>query len=233
MDFMHADEDMINNLANTNAPMHGSHDGHDVPNSSSHDGHSMSGHDGHLMSGHSMSGHSMSMAFHAGYQETILFSFWTISTVGGLVGSMIGIFLAAMLYEGLKVFREYLLQHTLACEKNELAASRIQSAARLYSANNSNGLREPLASENGDSPNGMAGNTGTNAKLLRPHPFSVPHLVQSFLHMLQVFISYLLMLVFMTYNVWLALAVVLGAGVGYFLFGWRKRTIVDINEHCH
>lgn len=56
---------------------------------------------------------------------------------------------------------------------------------------------------------------------------------QSFLHMLQVFISYLLMLIFMTYNVWLALAVVLGAGAGYFLFGWRKKTIVDINEHCH
>jgi copper transporter 1 len=51
--------------------------------------------------------------------------------------------------------------------------------------------------------------------------------------MIQVFISYCLMLVFMTYNVWLCLSVILGAGIGYFLFGWRKAIVVDINEHCH
>jgi hypothetical protein len=37
----------------------------------------------------------------------------------------------------------------------------------------------------------------------------------------------------MTYNVYLCVAVVVGAGVGYFLFGWYKSTAVDITEHCH
>ncbi|GFO20063.1 high affinity copper uptake protein 1 [Plakobranchus ocellatus] len=45
------------------------------------------------------------------------------------------------------------------------------------------------------------------------------HLVLTCLHMLQVIFSYCLMLVFMTFNLWLCLALVLGMGVGYFTFG--------------
>lgn len=59
------------------------------------------------------------------------------------------------------------------------------------------------------------------------------HMVQTLLHMVQFVISYLLMLIFMTYNVWLCLAVLLGSGLGYFTFGWRKSVAVDITEHCH
>lgn len=59
------------------------------------------------------------------------------------------------------------------------------------------------------------------------------HLVQTFLHVVQVTISYFLMLIFMTYNVWLCLAVALGAGFGYFVFGWKLNKVVDIYEHCH
>jgi len=62
---------------------------------------------------------------------------------------------------------------------------------------------------------------------------SLAHAVQALLHILQVSVSYVLMLVFMTYNVWLCIAVVLGAGLGYFLFSWRRAAVVDINEHCH
>lgn len=59
------------------------------------------------------------------------------------------------------------------------------------------------------------------------------HFVQTFLHIVQVTISYFLMLIFMTYNVWLCLAVALGAGFGYFVFGWKLNKVVDIYEHCH
>jgi len=51
--------------------------------------------------------------------------------------------------------------------------------------------------------------------------------------MAQVVLSYVLMLIVMTYNVWLCLAVILGAGSGYFFFGWKKSLVVDITEHCH
>ena len=62
---------------------------------------------------------------------------------------------------------------------------------------------------------------------------SLAHLVQTLLHVLQVVISYFLMLIFMTYNVYLCVAVALGAGLGYFLFAWKRTIIVDVNEHCH
>lgn len=62
---------------------------------------------------------------------------------------------------------------------------------------------------------------------------SLMHLYQSFLHLVQVTLSLMLMLIFMTYNSWLCLAVVFGAMVGYFLFGWKKSVVVDVTEHCH
>jgi len=51
--------------------------------------------------------------------------------------------------------------------------------------------------------------------------------------MVQLVMAYLLMLIFMTFNYWLALAVMIGGGLGYFLFGWKKAVIVDVTEHCH
>jgi copper transporter 1 len=63
--------------------------------------------------------------------------------------------------------------------------------------------------------------------------FSKGHIIQTLMHMLQITVSYLLMLVFMTYNSWLCLSVVLGAGLGYFLFGLKRLTTIDVNEHCH
>jgi copper transporter 1 len=57
-------------------------------------------------------------------------------------------------------------------------------------------------------------------------------LIQTVLHIVQFTASYWLMLVFMTYNVWLCLAVVLGAGSGYLLFGSRRPTSVEITDHC-
>ncbi len=62
---------------------------------------------------------------------------------------------------------------------------------------------------------------------------SLPHMIQTFLHMIQMTISYFLMLIAMTFNSYLLLAIVLGAGFGHFLFGWRRSSVIDHNEHCH
>ena len=58
----------------------------------------------HLSGGHSM----MMMYFHGGFNEVILFDFWRINSVGGLVGSMAIIFLMGVCYEGLKALRDAL-----------------------------------------------------------------------------------------------------------------------------
>ncbi len=57
-------------------------------------------------------------------------------------------------------------------------------------------------------------------------------IIQAALYMIQGILSYALMLVFMTYNVWLCLSLILGMGLGYVLFGHRRMTL-DYDEHCH
>ncbi|XP_023243195.1 high affinity copper uptake protein 1-like isoform X2 [Centruroides sculpturatus] len=152
----------------------------------------------------SPNGHMM-MYFHAGVDVTILFEQWKVTTVGGLVGSIIGIFLLAMLYEGLKFFREFLFKQYFS----SLQYTTI-------------------------SVTGQDGKTMTEIhKIARNRMISWPHGIQTILHVVQMVTSYFLMLIFMTYNVWLCMAVALGAGAGYFLFGWRKATVVDVTEHCH
>ncbi|CAK9800737.1 High affinity copper uptake protein 1 [Anthophora plagiata] len=52
--------------------------------------------------------------------------------------------------------------------------------------------------------------------------FSKIHILQTILNVVQLIIGYCLMLIFMTYNIWLCLAVALGAVLGYWLFAWEK-----------
>ncbi|OQR78185.1 high affinity copper uptake protein 1-like [Tropilaelaps mercedesae] len=59
------------------------------------------------------------------------------------------------------------------------------------------------------------------------------HLVQTVLYGLQITLGYLLMLIFMTYNVYACLAIVLGATFGFLLFGWRKCLMFELTaDHC-
>lgn len=166
-------------------------------------------HDGHtdmdMDECSSMDQHGMMMmTFHTGFCETVLFDSWKVSSVGGLIGSMIGIFIMAALYEGLKYYREYLFWKTY------------------------NSLQYKAVSIPADKAIGVEDN-----RIVQPTMFSLLHGFQTFLHIVQIVLSYFLMLIFMTYNVWLCLAVVVGAAVGYFLFGWKKSFIVDVTEHCH
>jgi hypothetical protein len=57
--------------------------------------------------GHSMGDMMMMMYFHGGFNEVILFDFWRISTLAGLIGSMVGCFIMGVLYEGIKSYREH------------------------------------------------------------------------------------------------------------------------------
>lgn len=154
------------------------------------------------------SGHMMQMWFTTGHNFTLLFEGWKVNTVGELIGSMIALVLMGMVYEGIKVGREML--------KRKAARPVIQR--ETYNLNG-DGCKK-------DAPPTMI--------VSPPRQFmtSKLHMLQACLHMLQVFLGYLLMLAFMTYNAWLCLAIILGAGLGYFLFGWKSVTIIDVGDHC-
>ncbi|XP_019871177.1 high affinity copper uptake protein 1-like isoform X2 [Aethina tumida] len=186
------------------------HEGHNMMDHSmhGHTGHDMgaidhSGHDMDDMGGMDHMDHMMKMYFNFDISATVLFEKWKFTTAGGLIGSMIGIFFMAALYEGLKYYREYLFW-------------------KQYNALQYRAVSIPEKN-----------NTTEDNQVVQPTMLSTMHFFQTFLHMIQMVLSYFLMLIFMTYNVWLCIAVVLGAGVGYFLFGWKKSVIVDVTEHCH
>jgi len=58
------------------------------------------------------------------------------------------------------------------------------------------------------------------------------HCVQTVLQVVQTVLSYFLMLVVMTYNVWLCLAVVVGDALGYFIFCRHDASFEDHCDHC-
>lgn len=59
------------------------------------------------------------------------------------------------------------------------------------------------------------------------------HLVKSLLYAFQVGISFMLMLVFMTYNVYVMLAVVVGSGLGYYFFNNDPNGLAGKTMACH
>ncbi|KAE8285573.1 High affinity copper uptake protein 1 Copper transporter 1 [Larimichthys crocea] len=148
----------------------------------------------------------MAMTFYFGCNNVeLLFSGLLINSPGEMVGACIGVFLLAVLYEGLKMGREALLR-------------RSQVNVRYNSM--------PLPGADGTVL--METHKTVGQRMLSP-----AHFLQTLLHIIQVVVSYFLMLIFMTYNAYLCIAVAAGAGMGYFLFSWRKAVVVDITEHCH
>ncbi|XP_004531141.1 high affinity copper uptake protein 1 isoform X2 [Ceratitis capitata] len=195
---------------------HGGHGEHATMN----DQHAMHNHDHGAMNMEGTMHHMMSMAFHFGYNETVLFSWWRFDSIMGLIGSMIAIFVMAVLYEGLKYYREFLFWKTY----NLLEYRPVTGPQR--------NPEDPQRSTASTSASPVQ-YVGEVIHKQPPTMLSLNHLYQTGLHILQVTLSFMLMLIFMTYNVWLCIAVVLGAAVGYFLFCWRKSVIVDVTEHCH
>ncbi|XP_047133875.1 high affinity copper uptake protein 1 isoform X1 [Hydra vulgaris] len=66
--------------------------------------------------------------------------------------------------------------------------------------------------------------------ILRKKIFNLLHLTQTLLHMVQMTLSYMLMLAVMTYNAWLLIAILIGSAIGYFIFAHKKlqRQLVKI-----
>ncbi|XP_028394824.1 high affinity copper uptake protein 1-like [Dendronephthya gigantea] len=164
---------------------------------------------GHNIPGdHSTRGHSVGFEFSS--KAIILFHDWSIDSIGGMVWSCIVVFLMAMFYEGFKVFREVLRKKHCTSEDYDVPG------------NNTNGQL-------------VAGKGFCHAYVHKGRSCycNRHHFLQSFLHIIQVAISYFLMLIAMTYNGWLFIAVCLGAGFGYFLFSWKFPKSFDVNEHCY
>ncbi|VDK48378.1 unnamed protein product [Anisakis simplex] len=127
----------------------------------------------------SMMHHGMSMTFHFGDDETILFKFWAVHNAGFMVLSCFIIIVLCFIMEGIRWFRSF----------RKASKRQIRSAPSI----------------------------NEQPSFFRPH-ISVALCIDTVLHAVQLTISYILMLLFMTFNVWLCIAVVLGEVLGRFIF---------------
>lgn len=133
---------------------------------------------------------------HYNHCEVILFKQWIAETLGAFIGSSLGIFFIAILFEAIRYYRDYL-------DKKETLKNRNRKKAGL-----------PL-------------------KSAKEYMLSANHIVQCFLHALQISIGYWFMLIFMQFNFWLCFVIVMGAVVGYFLFAWMRQIYIKPCEDCH
>lgn len=80
--------------------------------------------------------------------------------------------------------------------------------------------------------NRCGSNSEPSTKTFRDGALTKAHIVQTILHFIQLTFSYLLMLIAMTFNVWLFFAILLGSFCGYFAFGWVRQKTIDQNNCC-
>lgn len=142
----------------------------------------------------------MSMTFDTSSSVTLLFDFWDVHGVTGMLLSVVVVFLLTVSYEVLKVGRIW-LNH------------RFQKSA-APPCGDSSPVLDSMASESSLTP--MAP-TPTPASHSDRGRSVLLHGAQAALHALQVALGYTLMLCVMTYNTWIFLAVICGSVLGYFL----------------
>lgn len=167
----------------------------------------------------------MGMVFHFADCESILFTFWRTDSATSMVVSCFIVFLIAVFYEGLKFYRQWLMsQNRLEGGANRRRSRR---SRRSHRRNLEMQLEDGMSQSSVMSAVPGGGGASCGASL---GPWFKPmHLFQTVLHMFHVFIAFMLMLIFMTFNVWLCAAVVLGAGLGYFIFFAKTG---GLTEHC-
>jgi len=163
----------------------------------------------------------MMMYFHGGYEEVILFDFWRISSLQGLIGSMVICFIMGFLLEGLKCLRNFIISKEVRPQQSTVSVSNEEA---VDGHSNKTGCK--------NSENVRIRKTKEVLKIIKTNIISSTHFIQTVLHLMQFVLSYFLMLIFMTYNSWLALATALGVTLGYFAFGWKRAVIVEVENCC-
>jgi copper transporter 1 len=144
-----------------------------------------------------------------------------------LFGAVVFSIVLAVLYEGLKSIREYLMCVGLQSSWNQTR----QHSSKGGESNTESEDSKPLMINHPSPP------VHEKHRKLKHYTLTWSmHSVQSGLHVVQVGLGYILMLLAMTYNAWLFLGVAFGAGIGYFAFARVRHLSSSFREqqdHCN
>ncbi|ODH46883.1 hypothetical protein GX48_07026 [Paracoccidioides brasiliensis] len=175
---------------------------------------------------------SMNMHFTFSSQNLcIIFKQWQIKGPFSLVLSLVAIALLTAGYEGVRELAcRYEAGQRLLLKDGSIPEARgyISNDETLANNDNDNGL--PTSNSNSNSP--LLHNGEASSSLLfaaRTNRRRRGKLVLAAFYAVQVFYSFMIMLLFMTYNGWVMLAVTAGAFLGYLMFGGAATKAVS----CH
>ncbi|KAF5402716.1 High affinity copper uptake protein 1 [Paragonimus heterotremus] len=178
----------------------------------------------------------MKMYFNTDLPFILLFGPWEIDNIGKLIGAFIGVLLLAALYEACSAFREKLLLKAACRNQCPPVMEDVNSAALAGPS-----CPSCPASSN-DTTKSLVDSGGGGARLRLMSTlqfrrigrfFDGLHVLQTLLHLIQMFIGYMLMLIVMTYNVYMLIAVMAGFTVGYLIFARRRPLLLRSPTCCH
>ncbi|KAL4882794.1 Ctr copper transporter [Aspergillus karnatakaensis] len=165
----------------------------------------------------------------------IVFSEWRVTGPLSLLGSLVVIVLLAAGYEGIRnVTRQYELAHARRLSAFSAAVAGSNEVDEAVSGTERGHEPEP-GYETTDHYN-QADFFGARSRLLvgSDNKRAVERkgkITMAALYAVQVFYSFFIMLLFMTYNGWIMLAVAVGAFVGYLAFGENMSATKSVA--CH
>jgi len=159
----------------------------------------------------------MNMLFTWDYHNVcVVFRQWQITTPLSLIISLLGVVAIVAGYEAL---REAIRQFEARTNK------RIETVPRDLPTTHGDG--EDDQEEHIAETTPFFRRPGHN----RDDAAKRAHVIKSVLYGVQNFYAFMIMLIFMTYNGWIMVAVSVGAGLGYLLFGGRTAATKD--TACH
>lgn len=173
----------------------------------------------------------MKMYFNTDTPFTLLFKPWEIDSVGKEVAAFIGLLVLSMLYEACSAVREHLLLKAACRDHCPPMSSTVNTTPLTGPSCPSCPISSP---ENSDEL--VDRSHGRYLRLRFPKLnrfFDVLHLAQTGLHLIQMFISYLLMLAVMTYNVYMFISILAGLTAGHFLFARTRPLLLRSPTCCH
>lgn len=160
----------------------------------------------------------MQMHFAFSNEVTLLFDFWAVRTLAGLLLSCVVVLMLTVIYELSKVLKSNLLSRVLLTlpltPDSSLSPSLISDSEANVSANS-----DPLLTHRPLSPGENAEPLGSLSVRYSSSTcrWWFLHSSLALLHTSQVFLGYVLMLCVMSYNSAIFLSVIIGSGLGYYL----------------
>ncbi|EAU90893.2 hypothetical protein CC1G_02280 [Coprinopsis cinerea okayama7 len=161
------------------------------------------------------------------YDTCIVFKSWHISSKTGFLLSCIAIILICVFHEWVRVFQRKVDYQVALKLRNKVSGGAVSGSR------GSSGRASPVDGHHRDVED--AGLLSGNPRLLR-NAFTgavvppVSRALRAAIYGSTVFISFFLMLVFMTYNAYLIASVVIGAAIGHYVFGATMNTEAILNQ---